>query len=156
MLGPGRSIGDGENWPNLRYILGVELKRLPSGLDMGVGVDRKERNQRQVLNYEPNKLGGEQCCIMRWNCLGEITYSHLSPPLDWKFPWGRAPNSCSLLYAQCPAWCVVCRTIKAATSNRVLVHAQCCAPYFIVIVSFNPHRTVRRYWVGFFVCLFWK
>lgn len=45
MLGPG-SIGDGENWPDLRYILGVELKRLSYGLHVGVGVDRKERNQR--------------------------------------------------------------------------------------------------------------
>ena len=42
MLEPGCSIGDGAIWPDLRYILGVELKRLPYGLDMGVGIDRGE------------------------------------------------------------------------------------------------------------------
>lgn len=46
MLAPGHSLGDGENGPDLRYVLGVELERLPYGLDMGVEVDRKERNQR--------------------------------------------------------------------------------------------------------------
>lgn len=46
MLAPGRSLGDGENGPDLRYVLGAELKRLPYGLDMGVRVGRKERTQR--------------------------------------------------------------------------------------------------------------
>lgn len=57
MLGPGCSIGNGENWPDLGYILGVELKRLPYGLGMGwelieKGGIKDESSIRNLINWE--------------------------------------------------------------------------------------------------------
>lgn len=57
MLGPGRSIGNGENWPDLRDILGVELKRLPYGLGMGrelidKGGIKDESSVMNLINWE--------------------------------------------------------------------------------------------------------
>ena len=69
---------DGENWPNLQYLLRAELTGLTCGLDTGTGC-RGGGSSKKGINDDPLILNlinwKNSSCLMRWDYLGEITNS---------------------------------------------------------------------------------